>query len=348
MEKSLAGQRLESTPAALNRWFESVWKTNSGDVNMVRLGLRMGRTDAHAVAGDSLESGKLSEAEMISLMGVFGQTAGPDSSPLVLSLFTRTKAESVKLAALSVLGRFSSPEIARTLLENYGNLSPTVQGRAQGVLLSRATWTGQFLDEINRGTIDAKKISTEQVRQMASLNDVEINRRVEKIWGKIRVESPAEKQNTINELKLVLHPAGVAGRDGKGNPVKGKKLFQQACAVCHKFFDEGNSIGPDLTGTDRKNTDFMLANIVNPSGYIRAEYVSFTVETKDGQIVSGLMAESTPGTVTLLDATNQRHVIAREQIRELKESQTSLMPEGLLESLQPQQVMDLFSYLRRD
>ncbi len=348
MEKSLTGKRLEKVPLSLVRWFESAWKKDAGDLSLIRLGLRMGRAEANVSAADLLQNGKMTETEMIPLMEVYGQTAGANSSAIILSIFTGAKSETLKLAVLSVLERFSAPEIARTILENYANLSPTVQARSRDCLLSRTTWTQQFLDAIDAGKIDSKKISIEQVRRMAALKNEDVNRRIEKIWGKIRVDSPAEKQNSINELKLVLHPSGVAGRDGKGNPDEGKKIFQQACAVCHKLFDEGNSIGPDLTGTDRKNTDFMLANIVNPSGYIRAEYVSFAVETKDDQIVNGLMAESTPGSVTLLDASNQRHVISREQIRELKESQTSLMPEGLLEALQPQQVMDLFSYLQKD
>jgi hypothetical protein len=52
--------------------------------------------------------------------------------------------------------------------------------------------------------------------------------------------------------------------------------------------------------------------------------------------------------VTVLDRNNQRHVLARDQIKELNASSVSLMPEGLLEALTPQQVMDLFAFLQRD
>src|SRR6185503_17074894 len=159
-------------------------------------------------------------------------------------------------------------------------------------------------------------------------------------------ESPEEKKNFINELRLVLKPSGAAGRSGAGNALEGKMLFQQACGVCHKFFGEGNTIGPDLTTADRKNTEFLLMNIVNPNAYIRPEYASFELTTKDDEAISGLMVESTPASVTILDRNNQRHVLARAQIKELRESQVSLMPEGLLEALKPQQIMDLFSYLQ--
>ena len=122
----------------------------------------------------------------------------------------------------------------------------------------------------------------------------------------------------------------------------------KTCAICHTLFGEGNKIGPELTGADRKNRDFLLANLVDPSAYIRAEYVSYNVEMKDGRALNGLMAESTPTTVTLLDANNQRTVLNRTEIKELKASAVSLMPEGLLDTLEPQQIRDLISYVQGD
>ena len=172
--------------------------------------------------------------------------------------------------------------------------------------------------------------------------------RVEKRWGKVESASTAEKENTINQLRLVLKPSGVAGRQAKGDPDAGKLVFQQTCAVCHRLFGEGNTIGPDLSGADRKNTEVMLLNIVNPSAYIRPEYVSYEAVTKDDQTLSGLLVESSPAAVTVLDGNNQRHVLARDQLKEMTPSTVSLMPEGLLEALTPAQVMNLFAYLQGD
>jgi putative heme-binding domain-containing protein len=173
-----------------------------------------------------------------------------------------------------------------------------------------------------------------------------LNGQIEKRWGKIQADSPEEKRNTINSLKLLVIPSGTVGRETKGNFPEGKKVFQTACATCHKLFGEGNNVGPDLTSADRKNLDSLLANIVDPSAYIRPEYVSYRVELKDESVVDGLMVESTASAVTLLDRNNSRHLLSREQIRELKESGVSLMPEGLLEALSPHQVIDLFAYLQ--
>src|SRR5262249_1684284 len=111
------------------------------------------------------------------------------------------------------------------------------------------------------------------------------------------------------------------------------------------LFGEGNKIGPDLTGTDRKNREFIITSIVDPSAVIRNEYVAYIVETKGGRLLTGLMAESTPKTITLLDEKNERTLIAREDIEEIKPSPQSLMPEKILDPLDDQQIRDLFSYL---
>ena len=146
----------------------------------------------------------------------------------------------------------------------------------------------------------------------------------------------------------MLKPSGAAGRQATGDRPAGQRLFQQACAGCHRLFGEGNTIGPDLTGADRKNTEVMLLNIVNPNAYIRPEYVAYEAVTYDDQTLTGLLAESSSSSVTILDRNNQRHVLARDGIKELTPSAVSLMPEGLLEALTPQQVMDLFAYLQGD
>ena len=128
----------------------------------------------------------------------------------------------------------------------------------------------------------------------------------------------------------------------------GQASFQKNCAVCHKMFGEGGAIGPDLTGVARVDLDFLLLNIVNPSAFIRPEFAAFEITSKQDQVLTGLVVESNAAAVTLVDRNNIRTVLQRSEIREMKESQVSLMPEGLLEALPPQEVIDLFTYLQSD
>ena len=137
-----------------------------------------------------------------------------------------------------------------------------------------------------------------------------------------------------------------AGRPRR--PPAGKALFAKHCATCHRLFGEGNQVGPDLTHANRKNVDELLATIVNPSAVIRKEFLSFLLHTADGRVLTGLLVDQTPSTVTLLTAKNERIAIARDQIETLVESPTSLMPENLLGPLKPQELRDLFAYLQSE
>jgi putative heme-binding domain-containing protein len=184
------------------------------------------------------------------------------------------------------------------------------------------------------------------LRQMLRHEDATLTAAIEKRWGKLRPQSSAEKVSAINQLKLVLNPSGTTHRFA-GDKLAGKQLYQQACASCHQLFGEGNALGPDLTGADRRNTEWLLSQIVDPSAFIRPEYVNHNVEMKDGRALSGLVVEQSESTITLVDAQNQRTVLNRAEVKEIAASSTSLMPEGLLEALTPQEVRDLFSYLQR-
>ncbi len=79
---------------------------------------------------------------------------------------------------------------------------------------------------------------------------------------------------------------------------------------------------------------------------IRPEFRSYNVVLSDGRILTGLLADSNDSTVTVLDAKNQRTVVKRANIEELKVSDTSLMPDKVLEPLGEQEMRDLFAYLR--
>src|SRR2546429_8521897 len=109
----------------------------------------------------------------------------------------------------------------------------------RGFLAIRSAVSPAMLDAVDAGRNRQTELGFEQLRQMVSLKDAGLRRRVEKRWGKGEPASTADKENAINRLRLVLKPSGVAGRQAKGDPVAGKQVFQQACGVCHRLFGEG-------------------------------------------------------------------------------------------------------------
>ena len=164
---------------------------------------------------------------------------------------------------------------------------------------------------------------------------------VRKHWGVTRGATREEKLAEIRRLNNDL-------RAGIGDSESGRKLFVDRCASCHRFFGQGESLGPDLSYANRHDRDFLLKSLVDPAGVVRKEYQAYQLAARDGRVLSGLIVEQSPEAITLRDAKGVRTQIARADVEELKESDVSLMPESLYKELSPQQLRDLFSFLQGD
>ena len=154
------------------------------------------------------------------------------------------------------------------------------------------------------------------------------------------------KGATTSELRREIERLAAVIDAGTGSPYKGKKLFKDTCAKCHRLFTDGGQIGPDLTTYKRDDIANLLVNIVNPSAEIREGYETLLVSTKDGRLVSGFLVDKDNQVLVLRGVDGQNITVRQDQIEETAPQRKSLMPEGLLANLNDQQVRDLFAYLR--
>lgn len=341
MEKALEGRRLRTASTELAKQIGLVWSQDRTNLARIRLAIRLGSDSAYDYALSRVRDAKAPEGDRRGLIEILGQIGKPDCVSPLLGLLDEGQQMALRVAALSALQSFQDPQIAEKVLALYPKMPGELRNRAQTLLLSRPAPARAFLEQVDEGKIAPKEVPLEQLRRLLLHKDDEINRLVEKHWGKIGQEPPGEKKSRIASVLHIL-----AG--GKGDPVRGKELYTKACATCHTLFGEGGKIGPELTGHDRKNRSMLVMDIVDPSAIVRKEFVAFNVTTKNGRVLNGLLAEATPKTVTLLDAKNERTVVTRDAIEEMSASPISLMPEKLLDEFDDQQTRDLFSYLQGD
>ena len=119
----------------------------------------------------------------------------------------------------------------------------------------------------------------------------------------------------------------------------------KTCAQCHVLFDAGGRVGPNLTGSQRASLDYIFENVLDPSAVVAKEYLMTVVRTKDGRVINGIIQKETAAALTLRTPTEDL-VIPREEIDRQVTSNQSMMPEGLLEGLAPNDARDLIGYLR--
>lgn len=340
MNQQLAGGVIEAVPAS---WVETVDRLLEGqpDSLVLEWGIRLGDAFAQEIARRRVLDSSVAAADREALLKALAEFARPETLPVLLETLASENSATIRSAVLAALGRFANPEIAASALALYPAAAPELRSRIVDLLVSRPGWSRELLAAIGAGGITPKELSLDQVRRLRIHEDADLQSQVERHWGKVRAATPLEKRGKINAVVGML-------AQGTGDSAAGKLQFKKHCAICHRLDGEGNKIGPDLAAAELKNQETLLLNVIDPSAIVRQEFVAYVANLSDGRIMTGLLAESTDDTVTLLDAKNQRTLLKRSEIDELAPAELSLMPEQALDPLSPQETRDLFAYLRAD
>jgi putative heme-binding domain-containing protein len=239
----------------------------------------------------------------------------------------------IQKAALANLAKLKSAKVAEILLANWKVLGPDFKNEALNILFSRPEWLDALLVAIEKGEVPPGQIGTAQQQKLLTHSDERIKGRAGKLFF-----ANADRQ------KIVQSYSGV--ESFKGDSVKGHALFVPNCAPCHRLRDEGNHVGPDLgMMADKPASEFLLA-ILDPNQAVEARYIGYTATTKNDREISGVISTETSNGVTLKNVSGIEETILRSDLKELKSSGLSLMPEGFENSLNPQAMADLIAYLK--
>ncbi|HEY2953394.1 MAG TPA: c-type cytochrome [Verrucomicrobiae bacterium] len=257
---------------------------------------------------------------------------------LATSLHRLLKDKAVRGAALRGLAAYEDAKTPAAVLEVYDSLTVTEKRDALSTLVSRTAFARPMLAALADNKISKRDLSADIVRQLRNLKDPALNQQVEKLWGVTR-ESDADKLKEIARYKALLAsgPAGDASR--------GRGLFARTCQQCHTLFDVGGKVGPDITGSNRADLDYILQNVLDPNAVIPNDYRTSTLETKDDRLITGIVTRQDDNAVTIVTA-NENLLIPRGEVKSLTQGEVSMMPEGLLQALTEGEVRDLIAYLR--
>ncbi len=266
------------------------------------------------------------------------QVSHHESVPILLSLLTD---RAVYADVARALAAFDDPRIPAELLKRWDGLRHGSQEAAMDTLVSRKSYAAELVKAIDDGRVDSGALTAAHVRQLVSFNDPNITKIIEAKWGVVNQSSEA-KQTMIGDLKKRLTPEVLAAADLEN----GAALFKKSCANCHKLYGEGGKIGPDLTGANRGNMDYLLGNIVDPSGEVPKQFTVSVIALTSGRVITGVVIGETEQVVTV-QTDKEQMTIAISDIDERTRTTKSLMPDGLLDSLTPDQIRDLFAFVMK-
>ncbi len=239
--------------------------------------------------------------------------------------------------AIRAVAAYNNRELAELLIEKYPKLKEDEKQEALLTLASRPSY-GEFLaGGIKAATIPRKDIPAYVVLQLRAI----LGNGFVEIWGPIDGPSNDLQGAYANYQRLLS-----AGALSKADLANGADIYRRTCSACHVLHGEGGKMGPDLTGSNRTNTAYLLSNILNPSGDVQDDYKLVVVTTRDGRTYSGNVLAENERNLTLRIVGQEPVVLSKSEIQSRDVTSKSMMPDGLLQNLSDPEVVDLFAYLK--
>ena len=248
--------------------------------------------------------------------------------------------EALRREALLGLGAFEDAKTPPAILKIYSELDTAGKRDALTTLASRVLFAKALMVAVGNQAVKANELPADIVRQLRAHGVKEINAQLDKVWGVSR-STPAAKLKEIAKYKKLLE----AKVNRPANLPRGRVLFQRTCGQCHKLYGEGGEIGPDITGSNRNNLDYLLTNMLDPNAEIPNDYRTTILRTKDNRVLVGVIRRNEGQSVTI--ATPAEVVtVAKRDVAAIDPQNFSMMPEGLVLALKEEELRDLVAYLR--
>lgn len=242
----------------------------------------------------------------------------------------------LQLAAVRALAAHTEPKVAELLLKNWASYGPALRREALDALLARPDRIAKLFDAVEAKTVTQTEFTLGQVQQLKAHPNATVRTRAAAVF---KQTSAADRAKVIKEYATAL--------DLKGDTMKGRAVFKKSCSACHKLDDVGFDVGANLLAAlPNKSGEDLLAAVLDPNREVDPRYVSYNVVTADDRVLNGVVASESPTSITLRRADGKEDVILRSNIATLRSTGLSLMPVGLEKELTPQDVADLFAYLR--
>ena len=289
-------------------------------------------TQAAATAGDE----KASATARLEALSLVSLATFKQALPALQSCLAKGQPESVQAAAVSALGQFNTEEVASILLERWPDLAEKARTAALTEMLARPERTKTLLGAVQAGRVPAAALSAAQVQALIKNQDKAIADLAKTALASV---IPPSRE----EVTAKFQPALAT----KGDMTKGQTVFLQRCIACHKAAGQGIPVGPDFVTVKTKGKEALLTAILDPHKEVAPQFIAYTVNTKDGQTLAGIVTKDDASSMTIKIMGGVEMNLPRSNIKGSTSSGQSLMPEGLETGMTVQDMADLLEFIEK-
>jgi putative heme-binding domain-containing protein len=243
----------------------------------------------------------------------------------------------IRIDAIRAFGKIEGAD-SNQLIKQYSDWDTQAKRAVIETLATKKETSEALLIALQKKQILPSEIPAYTARTLHSL----LGERFDEIYGKVQVQSTNKKELILKYSKLLDRPEAI-----KSDPARGRVVFSAVCGTCHKMYGEGGLLGPDLTGSNRTNREYILLNIVDPNFDVPDGYKMVIVKTKDNRVLAGTIGEEDSQKVVLKMVAG-KEIIPKENIKERQKLPLSMMPEGILETIPTEDFFALIKYLQTE
>ncbi|MBE2282951.1 MAG: c-type cytochrome [Prosthecobacter sp.] len=284
-----------------------------------------------AKAAETATNGLAGTSARLDAIELLGVSPSKESEAAVVMCLGASQPDAVQTAAIRMLAQNSSSLVTANLIGNWAHYGPKAQSVALEALLAR--------DDRAVALLEAKVVKPEafSAAQVQAL----IKHKSPKVAAAAKTALASVIPPSREEMAVKFKPAVAA----KGDATKGQLQFMGRCMICHKAGANGFAVGPDLITVKTKGREALLEAILMPHKEVASQYIAYTVNTKDGQTIAGVISNDTASSMTLKMPGGAEKTLQRSEIKGSSSSGQSLMPEGLETGMTVVDMADLLSFI---
>ena len=276
----------------------------------------------------------LSEDERLAAIRLLRYASFEEVKVFLAELIDSKQPQVLQLAAIKALTGFDESVIAELLLKSWNAHTPNIRSVVLAGLLSRPNWTRVLLKAIEAQEVQARQVGPKQRRLLINHDDKAIRNQAVDLFQSATM---GDRQDVLTDYQVSLELSG--------DRTRGEAVYRRECVKCHRLGSTQHPVGPNLIVAGYEDPEPLMASILDPNRVVESQFTEYVVTDQKGRIYTGLLAQETATSITLVESEDLQNTLLRKDIREIRATGQSLMPEGLEENISHQEMADLMSFI---
>jgi putative heme-binding domain-containing protein len=222
--------------------------------------------------------------------------------------------------------------IAKEIWPRY---TPQIREAVLATLTAKPALIEVLFDGLRQKVIAPVEISSTRRTQLLKHTDAKVKAAAEELFKNVEGGDRMEVYRKYRELLGTT-----------SDVARGRETFTKICSACHTYNGVGGKVGPDLSGLRNQPADAILLHIIVPNYEVYPTYQTLAVTTKDGRSISGWLSAEAEGSLTLRTAAGTEETVLRANVASLTASGLSLMPDGLEQTMEKADMVNLVAFLK--